>query len=89
MLPESEKEALRNLPQADFLTESTERDESHRGTSHHSDYNSTADSDNDVSKITLRRALGQSSPSSLRHRHLNHILDNRLQEKQRLKEQEE
>ena len=58
-LPENEKEVLRNLPLADFLTESSGRDKSHIGsTPDHSDYNSTADSDDDVSIITLKRALG-------------------------------
>ena len=47
------------------------------------------DQDLDTSIVTLRTALSQSSLSSLRHRHLSHILENRLQEKERLKEQEE
>ena len=45
--------------------------------------------DQDTSIATLRTALGQSSLSSLRHRQLSHILENRLKEKERLKEQEE
>ena len=43
----------------------------------------------DTSIVALRTALGQSYPSSLRHRQLSHILENRLQEKECLKEQEE
>jgi len=46
------------------------------------------DEDQDTSTVALRTALGQSSPSSLRHRHLSHILENHLQEKKRLKEEE-
>ena len=47
------------------------------------------DEDQDTSIVALRTALVQSSPSWLRHRQLSHILENRLQEKERLKEQEE
>jgi len=47
------------------------------------------DEDHDTSIVALRTAPGQSSASSLRHKQLSQILENRLQEKERLKEQEE
>ena len=46
---------------------------------------SVQEEDQDTSMVALRTALGQSSPSSLRHRQLSHVLENRLQGKERLK----
>ena len=89
-LPESEKEVLRSLQLHNHLTESSEmRNSFTESSSDHCDEHLTEQSDQDNSTVVLRTALGQSSPSSLRHRQLSRILENRIREKERLKKQDE
>ena len=89
-LPEGEKEVLRTLQLQGHLTESSEmRNSLTESSSDHCDEHLTEESDQDISMVVLRMALDQSSPSSLHHRQLSHILENRIQEKERLKKQDE
>ena len=78
-LPESEKEALRTLQLTDQLTESAERP--------HND-EETAQVD-DETVAALKTSLEQSLLGSLGHHHISHILETRLQGKERLKRLEE
>ena len=89
VLPESEKEALRTLQLTDLLTESAERPQNNEETTQVDYEQDLDDSDDDETVAALKTSLEQSSPGSLRHRHISHILETRLQEKERLKRLEE
>ena len=89
VLPESEKEALRTLQLTDLLTESAERSQNNEETTQVDYEQDLDDSDDDETVAALKTSLEQSSPGSLRHRHISHILETRLQEKERLKRLEE
>ena len=88
-LPESEKEALRTLQLADLLTESTEMPHNNEGAAQDDDEGDLDDSDDDEIVAALKTSLEQSFPGSLRHRHISHILETRLQEQERLKRLED
>lgn len=88
-LPESEKEALRTLQLTDLLLESAERPHHDEKTAQVDDEQDLDDSGDDETVAALKTSLEQSSPGSLRHRHISHILETRLQEKERLKRLEE
>ena len=85
ILPESEKEILRTPPLGDLLAEPRSREES----SEEDTIQDVGDSDEDETITTLKVTLAQCSPDSLRHRQLSHILETRLEEKERQKELEE
>ena len=78
-LLESEKEVLRTLQLTDLLTESAERPQNNEETAQIDDEQDLDDSDNEETVAALKSSLGQSSPGSLRHRHISHILETRLQ----------
>ena len=84
ILPESEKEILRTLPLGDLLTEPRSREES----SEEDTIQDVGDSDEDETITTLKVTLAKCSPDSLRHRQLSHILETRLEEKEKQKELE-
>ena len=85
ILPESEKEALQTLQLTDLLTESAERPQNNEETTQVDYEQDLDDSDDDETVTALKTSLEQSSPGSLHHRHISHILETRLQEKERLK----
>ena len=84
VLPESEKEALRTLQLTDQLTESAERPHNDEETAQVDD-----DSDDDETVAASKTSLEQSLLGSLCHHHISHILETRLQGKERLKRLEE
>ena len=83
-LPESEKEALRTLQLTDQLTESAERPHNDEETAQVDD-----DSDDDETVAASKTSLEQSFLGSLCHHYISHILETRLQGKERLKRLEE
>ena len=88
-LRDSEKDALRTLQLTDLITESAERPHNDEETAQVDDEQDLDDSDDDETVAALKTSLEQSLPGSLRHRHISHILENRVQEKERLKRLEE
>ena len=88
-LPVSEKEALRTLQLTGLRTESVERLPNDEETAQVANEQDLDDSDDDETIAALKTSLEQSLPGSLRHRHISHILETRLQEKERLKRLEE
>ena len=88
-LRDSEKDALRTLQLTDLITESAERPHNDEETAQVDDEQDLDDSDDDETIGALKTSLEQNSPGSLRHRHISHIVETRLQEKERLKRLEE
>ena len=88
-LPECEKEILRTLEPADFLTNSSEKQHTQNEPARNQDEQDLDDSEDDETIAALKTSLEQTSLGSLRYRHISHILETRLEEKRRLKQQEE
>ncbi|KAL9982936.1 hypothetical protein ACROYT_G005051 [Oculina patagonica] len=94
-LPESEKEALRNMSLADALGSTVEEnsgehamiDES--GAERDSSSDECVSQDQDEIVTALKKALEQCSPTSLRHRQVSQLLETRLKEVQLLQQFEE
>ena len=87
-LPESEKEILRTLEIADFMTKASEIQQKNEP-AQNQDEQDLDDSEDDEAIAALKTSLEQTSPGSLRHRHISHILETRLEGKARLKQQQE
>ena len=88
-LPESEKAALRTLQLTDLLAESPERLCNDEETAQVDDEQDLDDSGDEETVVALKTSLEQSSPGSLHQRHISHILETHLEEKERLKRLEE
>ena len=74
-----------SLPLGDLLKEPRSPEES----SEEDTIQDVGDSDEDETITTLKVTLAQCSPDSLRHHQLSHILETRLEEKEKQKELEE
>ena len=81
--------ALRTLQLTDLLTESAERPHNDEETAQVDDEQDLDYSDDDETVAAWKTSLEQNLPGSLRHCHISHILETRLQEKERLKRLEE
>ena len=82
VLKDEEKDALRTLPLAEVWTDTVDETGETTGTTADAGSDNTVASDDDQCIRNLRRALGQSSTGSLRHRQIASILHTRVREKE-------
>ena len=88
-IPESEIKALRTLQLTDLFTESAERPHNNEETAQDDYEQDLDDLDDDETVAALKTSFEQSSLGFLRFRHLSHIVETCLQEKEWLKRIEE